>query len=63
MSEMFPTSEELWFDNGKVSERSYIIALISSKICFDNKAGSCEHIACYNYADLVEVLRKEKSNG
>lgn len=59
VADMFPTSESLWYDSGRIAERTAIIKMISDRICFDNKAGSCEHRTCYSNAELVEVLRGE----
>lgn len=51
--------EELMHDAGMMDSRDNIIKLISERICFDNKAGSCPHLVCYNNAELVEIIRKE----
>ena len=57
IDQMFPTSENLWYDSGRIAERTVIIKMISDRICFDNKAGSCEHRTCYSNAELVEIIR------
>ena len=60
IADMFPTSESLWYDNGRIAERAVIIKMISDRICFNNKAGSCEHIVCYKNAELVEDIKGGK---
>jgi hypothetical protein len=33
-----------------------VLEYAENRICFDNKAGSCEHSACYAMKDLIVFL-------
>jgi hypothetical protein len=57
--------EELMYDaglmDGRDKERERIIKVLSDKVCFDNKAGSCAHLPCYTTAEVIEIIRGGKN--
>jgi len=45
--------------DGRLAERSDLIALLRSRICFDHKMGKCSHSACYELSDIVSQLENK----
>ena len=60
MSEMFPTSDEIWFDSGKISERARILEWIEeNRSALELEPGEYIYRDHFNSQSLIAFIKGE----
>lgn len=62
MSEMFPTSDEMWFDSGKISERARILSWIeANRTAIELEPGNFLYRDHFNSQSLIAFINGSKT--
>jgi hypothetical protein len=43
---------------GQLDERGRILRMLEAQQCFDFSSGLCGHVVCYEYAEVMKLIRE-----